>query len=462
VSITNVGTAVELNESASVSTRNITMPTVATGDGALLFLMAATANLTFTIVAAGLSTSFVAVGAAETTSGYTSQVFKITNLDSTDSAKTITIETRVSGTLTPTRISGGLRPYRGVHLTDIVDTYITKKAGSTTTPSTAGLTTVAAGCSQVHFVGMARGSTSPNATTLTVNTGQGVVDDFSAFTGPTAFSLSASAVAYDYTALAAGSAIGSKAFTADVAAQYVAWTISLRPGNLSPVVSAGTDQVVQAGATVSMVGTATDPDGTVASTVWSFNAASGSAYPAGGSAPSLTGGTTLTPTWTAPALAGDYILRLRVTDNNTPTAGVTDSYVTVTVTTTTSFPSAVISAGTFTNVGGAASIAAALSDSSDSTYAESAAGPSGDTLEVEHRPTPVGAKTVEYDLQSSAASPTTSWLVELMQGSTLIRSWTETAVGTTIIRRVRVLTSGENAAITDPTNLSMRYTVTED
>lgn len=462
---TNHGAAVELNEQSSVATRTVTVPTITNGDGAFLFLTVATGNVTFVVTDNGMSHSFTAVGAAVATTGYTTQLFKVANLASGDTGKIVTIKTQtlVSGVLTDTvmKVSGGLRVLTGTHLTDIVDTYTTKMAGATLNPSSPGLTTTALGCGQIHFVAPIRASTTlgPQLTTLTVNSGQGVTDDFSAFTGSGTASMSACAVAYDYTPLALGAAIGSKAFTADQAVGYSAWTVSVRPSNAAPIVDAGPNQVVQAGATVTMAGTASDLDGTISTTVWSFNAETGSAYPSGGSAPSLTNGSTLTASWTAPALAGDYTLRLRVTDNG---GAVTDKYVVVTVTTTSSFPNAITSAGTFTNVGGAASILAALADSSDTTYAESGAAPSGDTLEVEHQPTPAGAKTVKYDLQGDSASPTTSWVVQLVQGSTIIRSWDETAVGTTIIRRTRVLTSSENAAITDPTNLSMRYTVTED
>lgn len=92
--------------------------------------------------------------------------------------------------------------------------------------------------------------------------------------------------------------------------------------NKPPVVSAGPDQSVTIGSTCSLTGTATDPDGTIASTVWSFVS-----YPqAAGSAPTLTGGTTLTPSF-QPAQAGAYVLQLTATDNGGAT---TSDQVTVT------------------------------------------------------------------------------------------------------------------------------------
>lgn len=462
---TNHGAAVELNEQSSVSSRTVTVPTITNGDGAFLFLTVATGNVTFVVTDNGMSNSLTAVGPAVATTGYTTQLFKVANLSSSDTGKIVTIKTQtlVSGVLTDTvmKVSGGLRVISGANTTDIVDTYTNKQAGATLNPSSPGLTTTALGCGQIHFVAPIRASTTngPQLTTLTVNSGQGVTDDFSAFTGSGTASMSACAVAYDYTPLALGAAIGAKVFTADQAVGYSAWTVSVKPDNITPIVDAGPNQVVQAGATVTMAGTASDLDGTISSTVWSFNAETGDAYPPGGSAPSLTGGSTLTPTWTAPSVAGDYVLRLRVTDNG---GAVTDAYVTVTVTTTSSRPMATTSAGNYSNVGGAASIEAALSDESTSTYAESGAAPSSDTLIVTWRPSPVGPKTVLYSLECDSASPTVSAVVSLMQGSTVIASWTESNIDTTRIDRTRILTSTQNAAITDPLNLSLRVVATQD
>lgn len=125
--------------------------------------------------------------------------------------------------------------------------------------------------------------------------------------------------------LASGSYTGTDAF--DDVAVYTGSDASQSPSpyvapNQSPVVSAGPNQSVSTGTVCSLTGTASDPDGTIASTVWTFVS-----YPqASGSAPPLTGGTTLTPSFT-PSQAGAYVLQLTVTDN---AGAVTSDQVTVT------------------------------------------------------------------------------------------------------------------------------------
>lgn len=71
------------------------------------------------------------------------------------------------------------------------------------------------------------------------------------------------------------------------------------PANADPTVSAGADQHVVAGATVSLTGTATDSDGTIASTNWRQT---------GGDAVELSDAATLTTTFTAPAVTANTTL----------------------------------------------------------------------------------------------------------------------------------------------------------
>ncbi len=79
--------------------------------------------------------------------------------------------------------------------------------------------------------------------------------------------------------------------------------------NLAPIMSAGPDQTVDEQTLVSLAGTASDSDGTIASTVWTQTA---------GTIAVLSNANILTPSFTAPALTADETLtyQLVVTDND--------------------------------------------------------------------------------------------------------------------------------------------------
>ena len=82
--------------------------------------------------------------------------------------------------------------------------------------------------------------------------------------------------------------------------------------NLPPSANAGTDQLAQAGAAVSLNGSgSSDPDGTIASYGWTQTA---------GTTVSLAGAGTATPSFTAPSVSGTLTFQLTVTDNNGATA----------------------------------------------------------------------------------------------------------------------------------------------
>src|SRR5210317_1531892 len=68
------------------------------------------------------------------------------------------------------------------------------------------------------------------------------------------------------------------------------------PANIAPVVNAGVDQTVEEGASVKLTGTATDSDGTVASTLWTQVT---------GPTVSLTDRSSLSPSFTAPEVDSD-------------------------------------------------------------------------------------------------------------------------------------------------------------
>jgi hypothetical protein len=80
------------------------------------------------------------------------------------------------------------------------------------------------------------------------------------------------------------------------------------PVNQAPVVYAGADRAVASGATIAMLGTATDADGSVVSTTWTQ---------VEGTPVTLTDAHTLTPRWTAPVVACATVIgfELRAVDN---------------------------------------------------------------------------------------------------------------------------------------------------
>jgi hypothetical protein len=89
--------------------------------------------------------------------------------------------------------------------------------------------------------------------------------------------------------------------------------------NLPPTANAGADQLVLTGAAVGLNGSGSDSDGSIASLAWAQSS---------GTAVTLTGANTGTPSFTAPGVAATLVFDLTVTDNSG--AARTDS-VTVTV-----------------------------------------------------------------------------------------------------------------------------------
>ena len=84
--------------------------------------------------------------------------------------------------------------------------------------------------------------------------------------------------------------------------------VTVRPVNEPPIANAGADQTVDSGAIVTLSGTASDPDGTIADYLWEQT---------GGTAVALTGADGATAIFTAPALPAQQTLtfRLTVTDD---------------------------------------------------------------------------------------------------------------------------------------------------
>jgi hypothetical protein len=446
MAITVVDTASGV-DTASTTVDTITLPAgIQAGDGLLLFFGYASGAITTTLTDNGLSVPLTQVGATATFSGHQSQVWAAQNLAAADSGKVITFTQ--SG---PVREANFVVVYRGVSKTGMVNAFASKTSTvATTTLSTPTVATTAGGCVEVGLVCATRGATTPQIATITPPAGTTIGASF--FTPAAGAAVTSQAVVavegHNLTAVNSATTLGNDTYTSDVTSAYSAWTIALAPSSTGPIVDAGADQTVPSGATVTLSGTETAATGTtIASRAWSFTSSPGTA-------PTLTGGTTATATFTA-ATAGTYTLRYRVTDS----AGIfNDSTVTVYATTANARPNNTPSAGGWTAVG-ATSIHAALADEVATTYAETSDNPQGDTFVVDLPPAPVGAKTVFYDVQASAAAPVGSLLVEYLSGTAVVASWTE-APTTAVIARTRVLTDAQNALVKDPNHRQLRFTGT--
>lgn len=113
--------------------------------------------------------------------------------------------------------------------------------------------------------------------------------------------------------------------------------------------------------------------------------------------------------------------------------------------------------GTWSNVGGAASIPAALADESDATYAQTPPAPANATmtLGMDAR-LGSGTPTVTVRLAASASTPATYSDVALMQGTTVVATRNFGPLSTSPTDYSFTLTSGETAAITDRSQLRLR------
>ncbi|MFL6486078.1 MAG: PKD domain-containing protein, partial [Nitrososphaera sp.] len=123
----------------------------------------------------------------------------------------------------------------------------------------------------------------------------------------------------EHTFTVKGTKVGA---SSDSATSSSAKLTVVKPPNQKPTANAGSDQTVNEGDTVHLDGSAsTDPDGTIASYSWTQTA---------GTAATLTGADSATPSFTAPDVGanGDTLtFELKVTDNDgvtaTDTIGVT-------------------------------------------------------------------------------------------------------------------------------------------
>jgi hypothetical protein len=172
--------------------------------------------------------------------------------------------------------------------------------------------------------------------------------------------------------------------------------------NASPIASAGSDQSVLVNTLVTLAGSASDPDGTIADTTWTQ-------VDNGQPTITLSNDDILAPTFT-PTVGGVYEFELEVTDDDgatdtdTMTVRVRDTAATVWRVTA--------NPGAFTIVGGADAIEV-LGDADNATYVQSVAAPSGASITFELTPLTAGVVTVTLKNQASAASPAVSRLAEI-------------------------------------------------
>lgn len=223
--------------------------------------------------------------------------------------------------------------------------------------------------------------------------------------------------------------------------------------NIPPTVSAGANQTVAPGATVSVTASASDSDGSVVSTTWAY------VYPATGG-PTLTGASTATASFTAGAAGNLYILQVTATDDAGATATSNVEIRVPATGTLTPLPQNATGTGSWTRAGAAATDGAALADALDTTYLES---PSVSGAEVNRRlrlapSAPRTSATVTVRVQQDVAGSLTA-TARLYEGSTLRQSWT-VPVTTGWVDNVLTLSGGTVAAIVDWGNLYIELAAT--
>lgn len=245
-----------------------------------------------------------------------------------------------------------------------------------------------------------------------------------------------------------GNAVASTttpSWTTSGLAAGLAFTLNTAVVNSPPEITVSPTQNVTAGSTVSLTAEASDPDGTVASYAWSFD------YPTSG-APTISGATTASASFTAGSAPQLYVVRCTVTDNSGDS-----SFATTEVRVPASggaaarpLPQNGTAVGTWTNVGGAATRGAALADESDSTYVQSDDLSSTETR-LRVRVAPSGnrsSSTVSWRLATDAGTATVK--VRLFEGNVQRQEWTQAITASPTAYNFSVTSPG---TITDWGNL---------
>lgn len=163
---------------------------------------------------------------------------------------------------------------------------------------------------------------------------------------------------------AANSAAGTTAassFTLSASARGITHHFEVNPASASntpPTANAGADQTVAVGAAVTVGGTDTDPDGSIASIAWTQLS---------GATVTLSSSTTASPTFTAPGSPSTIVLRKTVTDNLGAT-GTDDVTVTVQTAIAAVTPTGVAQAGALTSAGSSVTVTLATGATGSGIY----------------------------------------------------------------------------------------------
>jgi hypothetical protein len=186
--------------------------------------------------------------------------------------------------------------------------------------------------------------------------------------------------------------------------------------NTNPIIEAGNDQSVAAGATVNLTANASDADGDSLTYSWAFVYSSTTT-------PALTGSTTSTPSFTATATEGNlYILQCTVTDGK---GGSSQDTVEVRVPTSGNFTTLPVDGSnpSWTLVGTASTSGRALSDTDDTTLVRS---PSYTATESETRIRlqPLRSRSsLQINVRSLVSAVGGVTKVRLYAGTTLKQEW---------------------------------------
>lgn len=222
------------------------------------------------------------------------------------------------------------------------------------------------------------------------------------------------------------------------------------PGaNNPPTVSAGANQSVPAGATVTLTGTATDTDGAIASRKWTIDG-----FPAGSTAPTVTNSTSASATFVASA-PGVYVARFTATDN--AGASATSTVKVFVPTSTVTVIGVTENSGIFTSP---TNVATALSDSDLATIIESPASPvSEKTVTYRLAPlNPLTSGTIELTGVQMFGSGSITAKARLLEGTTVRKEWALTLTGTASTLSLP-LSSTEAAAIDSWSELNLQFAV---
>lgn len=219
--------------------------------------------------------------------------------------------------------------------------------------------------------------------------------------------------------------------------------------NNPPTVSAGSNQSIASGQTVTLTGTATDTDGSIVSRQWYALA-----FP-GATAPTINNSSAAvaTATLTTP---GMYGFRFVATDNSGATG---EGVVKVFVPAATAVPSYVTeNSGPFST--NASDPARALADSDTTTYIESPTSASTEkTLTVRLAPlVPLSPATIELTGAQLVGSGGLTTKVRLLEGTTVRKEWTPTVTSTSQTLSL-TLSAAECATIGSWSELDLQFAV---